>query len=227
MSTSQPRITGLFVTLATLFIALLITSNIIAVKIIEVGGRIVPAAIVLFPLTYIIGDILTEVYGIRFARRVIWLGFLGNFVAVLGFWLGGLLPAAEFWGNDEAYNTILGATPRILAASLGGYLVGEFANSTVLSKLKLATNGRWLWMRTIGSTVVGQGLDSVVFISVAFIGTLGFGNLTELIVTQWLIKVFYETVATPLTYLTVSYVKKWDGIDIYDIDVSINPLDLR
>ena len=227
MSNSQPRITGLFVTLATLFIALLITSNIIAVKIIEVGGRIVPAAIVLFPLTYIIGDILTEVYGYRFARRVIWLGFLGNFVAVVGFWLGGLLPAAGFWGNDEAYNTILGATPRLLAASLGGYLVGEFANSIVLSKLKLATNGRWLWMRTIGSTVVGQGLDSVVFISVAFIGTLAFNNVTELIVTQWLIKVFYETVATPLTYLTVSYVKKWDGIDTYDTDVSINPLDLR
>tara|TARA_B100001013_G_scaffold340064_1_gene262826 strand:- start:69 stop:758 length:690 start_codon:yes stop_codon:yes gene_type:complete len=227
MSNSQPRITGLFVTLATLFIALLITSNIIAVKIIEVGGRIVPAAIVLFPLTYIIGDILTEVYGYRFARRVIWLGFLGNVVAVVGFWLGGLLPAAGFWGNDEAYNTILGATPRLLAASLGGYLVGEFANSIVLSKLKLATNGRWLWMRTIGSTVVGQGLDSVVFISVAFIGTLAFNNVTELIVTQWLIKVFYETVATPLTYLTVSYVKKWDGIDTYDTDVSINPLDLR
>lgn len=227
MSNVQPRITGLFVTLATLFIALLITSNIIAVKIIEVGGRIVPAAIVLFPLTYIIGDILTEVYGYRFARRVIWLGFLGNFVAVVGFWLGGLLPAAEFWGNDEAYHIILGATPRLLVASLGGYLVGEFVNSIVLSKLKLATDGRWLWMRTIGSTVVGQGLDSIVFISVAFVGTLAFNNLTELIATQWLIKVFYETLATPLTYLTVIFVKKWDGIDTYDTDVSINPLDLR
>ncbi len=227
MNDAQPRITALFLTLAALFVTLLITSNIIAVKIVEVGGRVLPAAIVLFPMTYIIGDILTEVYGYRFARRVIWLGFLCNAVAVLGFWIGGLLPAAPFWEDQPAYEAILGYTPRLLAASFAGYLIGEFANSMLLSRLKLITEGRMLWVRTIGSTIVGQGLDSVVFITLAFAGTLAGSNLTELILTQWIVKVLYETAATPLTYLVVAYVKQKEGIDTFDRQVSFNPLDLR
>ncbi len=227
MNDAQPRITALFLTLAALFVTLLITSNIIAVKIVEVGGRVLPAAIVLFPMTYIIGDILTEVYGYRFARRVIWLGFLCNSVAVLGFWIGGLLPAAPFWEDQPAYEAILGYTPRLLAASFAGYLIGEFANSMLLSRLKLITEGRMLWVRTIGSTIVGQGLDSVVFITLAFAGTLAGSNLTELILTQWIVKVLYETAATPLTYLVVAYVKRKEGIDTFDRQVSFNPLDLR
>lgn len=227
MNDAQPRITALFLTLAALFVTLLITSNIIAVKIVEVGGRVLPAAIVLFPMTYIIGDILTEVYGYRFARRVIWLGFLCNSVAVLGFWIGGLLPAAPFWEDQPAYEAILGYTPRLLAASFAGYLIGEFANSMLLSRLKLITEGRMLWVRTIGSTIVGQGLDSVVFITLAFAGTLAGSNLTELILTQWIVKVLYETAATPLTYLVVAYVKQKEGIDTFDRQVSFNPLDLR
>ncbi len=222
-----PGITGLYLVCTALFVALLITSNVIAVKIILVSGRILPAAVALFPLTYILGDVLTEVYGFRLARRVIWLGFLGNAVAVLGFWIGGLLPSAPFWSNQPAYQAILGATPRLLMASFAGYLVGEFTNSVVLSRLKIATGGRWLWMRTIGSTIVGQGADSLAFITIAFIGTMAGGNLVELLVTQWLVKVAYETLATPLTYVVVAYVKKKEGIDAYDRQVSLNPFAFR
>ena len=220
----EPRVTTLFLVMAALFVTLLISSNIVAVKIIEVWGRIMPAAIVLFPATYVLGDIFTEVYGFRFARRVIWLGFLCNTVAVMGFWVAGMLPSAPFWEGQDAYDAILGYTPRLLAASFAGYLVGEFSNSIVLSRLKVATQGRWLWSRTIGSTIVGQGADSVVFITVAFVGTAAGGNLTELILTQWVVKVLYETVATPVTYAVVGYVKSREGLDVYDRSISLNPL---
>ncbi len=219
-----PRVTGLFLVLAALFVTLLISSNIVAVKIIEVWGRIMPAAIVLFPATYVLGDIFTEVYGFRFARRVIWLGFLCNTVAVMGFWVAGMLPSAPFWEGQDAYDAILGYTPRLLAASFAGYLVGEFSNSIVLSRLKVATQGRWLWSRTIGSTIVGQGADSVVFITVAFMGTAAGSNLAELILTQWVIKTLYETIATPVTYAVVGYVKSREGLDVYDRSISLNPL---
>ncbi|MBI4200687.1 MAG: queuosine precursor transporter [Chloroflexi bacterium] len=219
-----PRVTGLFVLFAALFVTLLITSNIIAVKLVVVGGRVLPAAIVLFPMTYILGDVLTEVYGFRFARRVIWLGFLCNTIAVVGFWVGGLLPPAPFWQEKQAaYQTILGYTPRLLVASFAGYLMGEFANSIVLSRLKVATQGRWLWTRTIGSTIVGEGVDSAAFIAIAFAGTMPGGDLMELVLTQWIVKVLYETAATPLTYAVVTYVKRREGIDAYDRRVSLNP----
>ncbi|MBI4202108.1 MAG: queuosine precursor transporter [Chloroflexi bacterium] len=225
--TTPPRITGIYLSFAVLFVALLITSNIIAVKIIEVGGRVLPAAIILFPITYILGDVLTEVYGFRMARRVIWLGFLGNAVAVLGFWLGGLLPSAPFWQGQDSYEAILGFTPRLLVASFGGYLVGELTNALVLSRLKVATRGRWLWVRTIGSTLVGQGVDSSVFITIAFISVFTGGQLLELLITQWLVKVAYETLATPLTYLVVAYVKRKEGLDVYDAKLPLNPFTIR
>ena len=221
---SEPRVTGLFLVLAAIFVTLLVTSNIIAVKLIEIYGRILPAAIVLFPITYILGDIFTEVYGFRFARRVIWLGFMCNAVAVVGFWIGGVLPAASFWEGQESYDAILGYTPRLLLASFAGYLVGEFANSMVLSRLKVATEGRMLWARTISSTLVGQGLDSAVFITLAFIGTVAGGSLVELMITVWVFKVVYEAAATPLTYAVVGYVKRREGMDVFDRGASMNPL---
>ena len=221
---SEPRVTGLLLVLAAIFVTLLVTSNIIALKLIEVYGRILPAAIVIFPMTYILGDIFTEVYGFRFARRVIWLGFMCNTVAVVGFWVGGILPAASFWEGQDAYDAILGYTPRLLLASLAGYLVGEFANSIVLSRLKVVTEGRMLWARTIGSTFVGQGFDSAAFVTLAFIGTVAGGNLVELVITQWLFKVVYEAAATPLTYAVVGYVKRRERVDVYDYSASMNPL---
>jgi uncharacterized integral membrane protein (TIGR00697 family) len=150
-----------FVIVVAIFVTCLITANITAVKLIDVLGVVLPAGVIIFPISYIAGDVLTEVYGFRQARRVIWLGFFCNLIAVLAIWLGGLLPAAAFWDGQGAYERILGYTPRLLTASFLAYLVGEFVNSIVLAKMKVATNGRWLWSRTIGSTLVGQGLDSL------------------------------------------------------------------
>jgi uncharacterized integral membrane protein (TIGR00697 family) len=144
-----------FVTIVALFITCLLTANITAVKLVQVFGLIVPAGIVIFPVSYVISDVLTEVYGYCQARRVIWLGFVCNLIAVITIWLGQILPAASFWDSQAAYERILGYIPRLLVASFLAYLVGEFANSMVLAKMKLATRGRWLGMRTIGSTLVG------------------------------------------------------------------------
>ncbi len=212
-----------FLVVVALFIATLIASNIVAVKLIDVSGMILPAAIVIFPLSYIIGDVLTEVYGYRQARRAIWLGFLCNLVVVVAIVIAGALPAAGFWKHQDAFDLILGQTPRILAASFAAYLVGEFANSFVLAKLKIATAGRHLWLRTIGSTLIGQGLDSAIFITIAFAGVMPGDALVGVIVTQWLVKSAYEAAATPLTYGAVAFLKRKDGVDAYDRDTRFNP----
>jgi len=210
-----------FVIIAAIFVTCLITANVIAVKVVSFGQFILPAAIIIFPLSYIFGDILTEVYGYGRARRVIWLGFLCNLIFVFFVWAGQVLPPAAFWGGQEAYEKILGYTPRLLGASFAGYLVGEFANSIVLSKMKILTRGRWLWSRTIGSTIVGQGLDTVVFIILAFVGTPSFALV--MILYHWLAKVGIEAVATPFTYTVVNYLKKKEAVDTYDYKTNFNP----
>ena len=215
-----------FIVLVALFVTCLIAANITAVKLIAVFGLLLPAAIVIFPVSYILGDVLTEVYGYRQARRVIWLGFLCNLVVVATIWIGQILPAAEFWDGQAAYERILGLAPRILAASFLAYLVGEFANAFVLAKMKIATRGRWLWTRTIGSTLVGQGLDSLIFIVLAFAGTMPLDALMGLVVTQWLVKSAYEAAATPVTYAVVGYLKRSEGVDVYDRDTRFSPLAL-
>jgi hypothetical protein len=212
------------VIIVAVFVTCLITANIIAVKLVDLFGLILPAAIFIFPLSYITGDVLTEVYGYRQARKVIWLGFLCNVIVVIAIWIAQVLPAASFWDGQKAYERILGYTPRILFASFLAYLVGEFANSFVLAKMKIATQGRWLWLRTIGSTLVGQGLDSVVFISLAFAGVIPVHVLTQAIVTQWLAKSAYEAAVTPFTYLVVNFLKRKEGIDTYDHETRFNPL---
>lgn len=212
-----------FMIIVALFVTCLITANITAVKLVNLYGFVLPAAILIFPISYIIGDVLTEVYGYGQARRVIWLGFFCNFITVLAIWVGQVLPAASFWEAQEAYERILGYTPRLLFASFLAYLVGEFANSFVLAKMKIATRGRWLWLRTIGSTLVGQGLDSLVFITLAFVGTIPFAALILTIITQWLAKSVYEAAVTPLTYIVVKFLKGKEGLDVYDHDTRFNP----
>jgi len=212
-----------FVLVAALFVTCLITANIIAVKLIQLGGLILPAAVIIFPISYIVGDVLTEVYGYRQARRVIWLGFFCNLIAVTAIWAGGMLPAAGFWDGQTAYERILGFTPRLLAASFIAYLIGEFSNAYILAKMKVATRGRWLWTRTIGSTLIGQGLDSAVFITLAFGGVIPLEGLITAIVTQWLFKSAYEAAATPLTYWVVNFLKRQEQIDVYDEDTRFNP----
>lgn len=213
-----------FVVIVAVFITCLITSNIIAVKLFEVSGIVLPVAIVIFPISYIIGDVLTEVYGYSLARRVIWLGFLCNLLTVLAIFIGNVLPSASFWKGQSAYEQILGYAPRILVASFLAYLVGEFSNSFVLAKMKIATKGRWLWTRTIGSTLVGQGLDSLVFITLAFMGTIPISSLASAIIAQWLVKSAYEAVVTPLTYVVVNFLKRKEGVDVYDYETRFNPL---
>ena len=216
-----------FIISAAIFITCLITANITAVKLIAVAGLVLPAAIIIFPLSYIFGDILTEVYGYRQARRIIWLGFLCNFIAVIAIWLGQVLPPASFWNAQTAYERILGYTPRLLAASFSAYLLGEFANSFIMAKMKIATRGRWLWSRTIGSTVVGEGLDSLVFMTLAFWGEIPMAGLAAAIITQWLVKSAYEGAVTPLTYVAVKFLKRREGIDTYDYKTRFNPFLLK
>jgi queuosine precursor transporter len=204
-----------FVVVAAFFVTALVVSNIIAVKLVEVSGRVFPAGLVIFPLAYLLGDVLTEVYGVRAARRVIWLGFACNLVALGAIQAAIHLPAADFWEENEgAYEQILGTTWRLFVASLAAYVVGELANAYVLAFMKGATGGRFLWTRTIGSTIVGEGLDSAIFITIAFAGTGA--SLLNPIVTTWLIKVAWETAATPLTYAVVNYLKRTEGMDVYD-----------
>jgi len=223
----QSRYSPEFVVCVVFFITCLITANITAVKLVNLFGFVLPAAIVIFPLSYIFGDVLTEVYGYGEARRVIWLGFFCNLVAVGAIWAGQVLPPASFWEGQAAYERILGYTPRLLAASFLAYLVGEFANSLVLAKMKIATQGRWLWMRTIGSTLVGQGFDSVVFMTIAFTGQIPLGGLVSAIVTQWLAKSAYEAAVTPFTYIVVRFLKRREGLDAYDYETHFNPFVLN
>ena len=212
-----------FLAITAIFITCLITANITAVKLISLGGLILPAAVVIFPISYIFGDVLTEVYGYRQARLVIWLGFACNLLAVIAIWLGEILPPASFWNGQAAYVQILGYTPRLLAASFVAYLVGEFTNSFVLAKMKIATQGRHLWMRTIGSTLVGQLADSGFFIFLAFYGTIPLDALGRVAVNQWLVKSAYEALLTPLTYLVVNYLKRVEREDYFDRKTQFSP----
>jgi hypothetical protein len=213
-----------FVLIVAIFVTCLITANIVAVKLVEISGFVLPAGTIIFPVSYIFGDVLTEVYGYRQARRVIWLGFFCNFIVVVTIWIGQLLPPSSFWDGQKAYERILGYTPRLLAASFLAYLVGEFANSFVLAKMKIATKGRWLWTRTIGSTLVGEGLDSLMFMILAFAGTIPMVALLSAVLTQWFLKSAYEAAATPLTYIAVNFLKRKEGIDVFDYGTKFNPL---
>jgi queuosine precursor transporter len=215
-----------FTVCAALFVTCLVTANIIAVKLITVAGMVLPVAIIVFPVSYILADVLTEVWGYAATRRVIWLGFACNALMVVAIWIGGEIPPASFWRGQPAYQEVLGQSPRILAASFAAYLVGEFANAFVLAKLKVATGGRWLWLRTIGSTVVGQALDSAVFIALAFAGTVPAGVLPAIVAGQWIVKVIYEAAATPLTYAVVRWLKSREGLDTFDYRTDFNPIRL-
>ncbi len=210
------------VIIIAVFITCLITANVTAVKVISLGPFVLPAAIFVFPLSYIFGDVLTEVYGYHMARRVIWLGFLCNVVFVFFVWVGQILPVAVgVWGDQEPYKAILGRTPQILAASFLGYLAGEFSNSAILARMKILTKGRWLWSRTIGSTIIGQGLDTSIFITLAFIGTGA--SVPTMILHHWFAKIVIEAVCTPATYAIVRWLKNKEGIDTYDYETKYNP----
>jgi queuosine precursor transporter len=219
------KVSPRLIIISSLFVTCLITANVIAVKFVSFGFISLPAAIFVFPLSYIFGDVLTEVYGYSTARRVIWLGFICNLVFVFFVWIGQIMPSASFWEEQQSYTAILGYTPRLLLASFLGYMVGEFSNSFILSKMKILTRGRWLWTRTISSTIIGEGLDSCIFLTVAFIGTTSFMPL--FILYHWLAKVIIEVVATPLTYAVVGWLKKSESVDAYDYSTDFNPFSIK
>ncbi|MBU0690241.1 queuosine precursor transporter, partial [bacterium] len=180
-STELPRGLRYYDVIVGLFVAVLLISNIAATKLVGFGIFPFDGGTLLFPLSYIFGDILTEVYGFARARRVIWLGFLANALAAVTFLVVSKLPAAEIWEHQAAFEAILGFVPRIVLASFIAYLCGEFSNSVILAKMKIATKGRWLWTRTIGSTLVGEGVDTVIFVVVAFAGIVPMRELLLMI----------------------------------------------
>jgi uncharacterized integral membrane protein (TIGR00697 family) len=224
---NEQKISPFFLFIACLFVTCLLISNIIAGKLVQISGMVLPAAVILFPLTYVFGDILTEVYGFRRARLVIWIGFVANLLMAAVFVVTIALPHPAFWNDQSAFRTVLGFTPRLVVASLVAYWAGEFSNSIVLSKVKILTRGRWLWFRTIGSTIVGEGLDTLLFITIAFAGMLPAAFLFQMMLAQYFWKVGYEIAVTPLTYLLVRWLKRREGLDTYDQGIDYNPFRLE
>ena len=217
----KKTVSQLFVIIAVVYVTCLLLSNLVAGKMWAVSSSItLPAAVVLFPITYIFGDIFTEVYGFKKARVIIWLGFACSFFAVAVYLITIALPHPGYWENQSAYEIVLGTTPRVAVASLAGYLFGEFSNSMLLSRLKVKMEGKKLWVRTILSTLVGEGFDSVIFIMISFWGTMDNSVVLSMIVYQYLFKVCYEIIFTPVTYAVVRWLKNREGIDTYDRDVS-------
>ena len=217
-----------------LFVAVLLLSNLLSsAKVIDLGASLGPiplifdAGTLVFPVSYIFGDILTEVYGYRVARKVIWMGFFASALMAGLVWLAGVLPGETTWqvmAGQEAYDAILGGVSGLVVASLAAYLAGEFANSYVLARMKVATGGRYLWMRTIGSTLVGQALDTMVFISIAtLLGVFVSDQFIGLVVTNYILKVGIEVILTPLTLFVVNWLKRAEQSDPFDRETNFNP----
>jgi len=210
------------------FVAILLLSNLIgAAKLSSLGGFTFGAGILFFPLGYVIGDVLTEVYGYARARRCVWAGFGAMLFMALMSWVVVALPPAEGWSGQGAYEAVFGSTWRIVFASLVAFWAGEFANSFVLARMKLLTQGRHLWMRTIGSTIVGQGVDSLLFYPLAFYGDWTQTQVLTVMVTNWMMKVGWEAVLTPVTYLVVNGLKRAEGLDVYDSGPNFTPFRAR
>lgn len=209
--------------LVHVFVVALLVSNVVGSKITALGPLRMSGAQLLFPVTYIFGDVFTEVYGYGAARRAIWIGFLASALlsamAMFCVWL----PPAPGWNNQDAFRAVLGFVPRMVAASLIAYWCGEFANSFVMAKMKLLTHGKHLWTRTVGSTIVGQGVDTAVVMTLAFGGSLTPSLIGSLIVSGYLFKVVYEILATPLTYAVVNFLKREECADAFDDRTNFNP----
>lgn len=210
-----------------LFVALLLISNITATKIVQVGPFTFDGGTLLFPLTYIFGDILTEVYGYARSRRVIWTGFISLFLFVAMVSLVQYLPAAGDWVNQDAYEAILGQAPRIVVASFIAFFAGSFANSYIMARMKIWSKGKHLWQRTIGSTMVGEGVDTLLFCVIAFYGIFPTSLLLAVILSNYVFKVAVEVLCTPATYAAVRVLKRVEHEDYYDRGTNFNPFLLK
>ena len=213
--------------ISVFFVSVLLISNVASTKIVDFGYFTFDGGTLLFPLSYIFGDILTEVYGYKRARGVVWLGFFMALLMSVVFIVVGKLPSASGWNNQSAYDLILGLTPRIVLASLIAYACGEFSNSYILAKIKIKMKGKKLWVRTIGSTIVGEFIDSILFIIIAFWGILPNSLLITLIISNYIFKTSIEVLFTPITYKVVNFLKKKENEDYYDTDTNFNPFRLK
>ncbi len=209
--------------ISVFFVSVLLISNIASTKIVDLKFFVFDGGTLLFPLSYIFGDILTEVYGYKKSKQAIWLGFFSALIMALVLIIVGKLPPAVGWNNQDAYNKILGLAPRIVIASLAAYFCGSFLNSFVLAKLKIITKGRWLWIRTIGSTIVGEFADTLIFVLIAFAGILPNSLILTLIFSNYIFKTAIEIIFTPLTYKVVRFLKKREDEDFYDLKTRFNP----
>ena len=208
------------------FVAVLLISNIASTKILDLGWFTFDGGTILFPLAYIFGDVLTEVYGFARSRRVIWIGFFWIAVAAGVFYLVDILPAAAEYEHAESFSAILGQTPRIVLASLIAFLCGEFINSVILAKMKVRTEGRALWARAMGSTLFGQAVDTAVFLAIAFGGVFTTATMIDIFRSNYIFKVGVEILFLPVTYMVVKYLKKSEGVDVYDRDTDFNPFSI-
>jgi uncharacterized integral membrane protein (TIGR00697 family) len=210
------------------FVTVLLTSNLIgAPKVANVWGFTFGAGVLFFPLSYLFGDILTEVYGYARSRKVVWAGFGAMIFAALMSEFIRRLPGAEGWEHQQSFDVIFGLAPRVALASLMGYLVGEFMNSFVLAKMKVYSEGKHLWMRTIGSTIVGEAVDSVIFYPIAFFGVWPNSLVLEVMISNYVVKVVWEIMMTPFTYKIVAFLKRAENEDYYDRHTNFNPFLLK
>ncbi|WP_219893494.1 queuosine precursor transporter [Aquisediminimonas profunda] len=206
------------------FVAILLLSNLIgAAKLSTLGGFTFGAGILFFPIGYVIGDVLTEVYGYAHARRCIWVGFAALIFMAFMSWVVVSLPPAAGWTGQEAYESVFGQVPRIVLASIVAFWAGEFVNSFVLARMKIMTAGKYLWTRTIGSTVFGQAVDSLIFYPLAFYGVWSTNQVLTVMLTNWALKVSWEAVLTPVTYMVVGWLKRHEGVDIFDRHTDFTP----
>lgn len=218
----KERYTKLFIILCTVSITLLLVSNIVATKTVMAFGMVFAAADVIFPITYILGDIFTEVYGFNKAKFVIWLSFLCNLIMVIGFYIAIIIPGSPDFSNQQAMEVILGSTPRVLIASFLAYVFGNLANSFIMSRMKVKMQGRYLPIRTIGSTVVGELIDTTIFVPIVFVGVLDGITILNMIISVFLIKLSFEVILTPITYNLIKFIKEKEGIDTYDKEIKYN-----
>ena len=223
-STGARRHFRYFDYLMAAFVAILLLSNLIgASKLATLGGFTFGAGILFFPISYVLGDVLTEVYGYANARRCVWTGFAALLFMAFMSYVVVAMPPADGWGGQAAYESVFGSTWRIVAASVLAFWAGEFVNSFVLAKMKILTGGKHLWTRTIGSTVFGQAVDSLIFYPVAFFGVWTNAQLLTVMLTNWLLKVLWEAVLTPVTYAVVAWFKAREGVDVYDTGTAFSP----
>lgn len=210
------------------FVCVLLANNLIAAsKIVQIGDVRFGAGILFFPISYIFGDILTEVYGYARARRVVWAGFAAQIFATFMAWVVLTLPPSPQWIHQAAFETVFGNTPRIVLASIAAFFCGEFCNSYVLAKMKIWTAGKHLWSRTIGSTIAGEAVDSVIFYPLAFLGIWPTALVFEVMFSNYLLKVLWEVVNTPLTYRVVHWLKKRENEDYFDRKTNFTPFSLK